>query len=69
MVDERGVVEEASVVQAVPEGYFEAAAVEALGATRFEPARKDGRSVRSRLLVRIRFDPAASELSAGSAAR
>jgi len=69
MVDERGSVEEASAQQAAPEGYFEAAAVAALRTIRFEPARKDGRSVRSRILVRVSFDPAVREPSAGSAAR
>jgi periplasmic protein TonB len=58
-VDERGTVEEATVAQAVPEGYFEAAAVAAFRTARFDPAQKDGRSVRSRLVVRVWFDPAA----------
>jgi protein TonB len=60
MVDERGTVEEASVAQAAPEGYFEAAAVAAFRTARFEPAQKDGRSVRSRILVRVSFDPASA---------
>jgi protein TonB len=58
MVDERGSVEEVFVVQAAPEGYFEAAAVAAYRSARFEPAQKDGRRVRSRILVRVSFDPA-----------
>jgi protein TonB len=58
MVDERGAVEEVSVVRALPEGYFEAAAVAAFRTARFEPAQKDGRRVRSRILVRVAFDPA-----------
>lgn len=57
LIDERGSVEEVSVAQAVPEGYFEAAAVAAFRTIRFEPARRDGRSVRSRILVRVSFDP------------
>lgn len=69
LVDERGSVEEASVVQAAPEGYFEAAALAAFRMVHFEPARKDGRSVRSRVLVRVSFDPAARDLPATSAAR
>ncbi len=58
MVDEQGTVEEVSVARALPEGYFEAAAVAAFRTARFEPAQKDGRSVRSRILVRVSFDPA-----------
>ena len=71
MVDERGTVEEMSVVQAAPEGHFEGAAVAAFRTMRFEPARKDGRSVRSRILVRVSFDPASASngLSGSSAAR
>jgi len=65
LVDERGTVEEASVAQAVPEGYFEAAAVAAFQTARFQPAQKDGRSVRSRLVVRVLFDPASLEESIG----
>jgi protein TonB len=57
MVNERGTVEDVSVVRAVPEGYFEAAAVAAFQAARFEPARKDGRNVRSRIVLRVSFDP------------
>ena len=44
MVDEQGSVEEVSVAQAAPEGYFEAAAVAAFRTARFEPAQKDGRT-------------------------
>jgi protein TonB len=57
-IDERGTVQDVSVAQAAPAGYFEAAAIAALRSARFDPARKDGRSVRSRLLVRVAFDPA-----------
>jgi protein TonB len=45
------------VVQAAPAGYFEGAAVAAFETARFAPAQKDGRSVRSRVLVRVSFDP------------
>ncbi len=58
MVDEAGSVEEVAVAQAVPQGYFEAAAIAAFRTARFAPAQKDGRSVRSRILVRVSFDPA-----------
>jgi periplasmic protein TonB len=58
MVDERGAVKEVSVVRALPEGYFDAAAVAAFRIARFKPAQKDGRTVRSRILVKVAFDPA-----------
>jgi protein TonB len=67
MVDERGAVQEVSVVRALPEGYFEAAAVAAFRIARFKPAQKDGRTVRSRILVKVAFDPASrSEPQPGS---
>jgi protein TonB len=50
-------VQEAAVVQAAPEGHFEGVAVAAFQTARFAPAQKDGRSVRSRVLVRVSFDP------------
>ena len=59
-VDERGTVQDASVAHASPGGYFEAAALSAFQSARFAPARKDGRSVRSRILVRVSFDPASA---------
>lgn len=57
MVDERGMPRQVSVAQARPAGYFEAAAIAAFQTARFEPAQRDGRSVRSRILVRVSFDP------------
>jgi len=57
LVDEAGAVHEVSVVEAQPEGYFEEAAVAAFQRARFEPARKDGRAVRSRILVKVSFNP------------
>jgi protein TonB len=57
MVDEFGTVHDASVVQAQPEGYFEEPALAAFRDARFVPATKDGRVVRSRILVRVSFNP------------
>ena len=54
-IDEHGTVHEVAVVEAQPPGYFEDAAVAALRAARFEPALKDGRAVRSRILVKVAF--------------
>jgi protein TonB len=56
-VDEHGAVQDVAVVQAVPEGYFEAAAISAFQTARFMPAERDGRGVRSEVVVRVSFDP------------
>jgi len=57
LVDESGQVHTAGVVRAIPEGYFEAAAVSALLAARFVPGQKDGHPVRSRVVVKVMFSP------------
>ena len=57
LIDELGVVQEASVVHAEPKGYFEEAAIAEFAAVRFVPARKDSRIVRSRVLVDLKFSP------------
>jgi periplasmic protein TonB len=55
LIDESGVVNEASVVEAQPEGYFEAAALSVLRATRFFPAQKQGYPVKSRVLLQVNY--------------
>jgi protein TonB len=57
LIDESGQVRAADIVQAVPEGYFEAAAVSAFRAARFVPGQKDGHPVRSRVVVKVVFSP------------
>jgi protein TonB len=57
LIDESGQVHAAEVVRATPEGYFEAATVSAFQAARFVPGQKDGRAVRSRLVVKVVFSP------------
>jgi protein TonB len=57
LVDETGQVHECSVVDARPEGIFEEAALGAFRSARFSPGRKDGRNVRSRVLVKVVFNP------------
>lgn len=57
MIDEYGGVNEVSVVQSMPAGYFEESALAAFASARFSPARKDGRIVRSRVLVNLKFNP------------
>jgi len=56
-IDEFGVVQDSSVVTAQPPGYFEESAVRAFRLIRFAPAQRDGRPVRSRIVVKVRFAP------------
>lgn len=55
LVDESGVVREVSVVEANPEGYFEESAMDAFRNARFKPAQKNGRDVKSRLVIRVEY--------------
>ena len=55
LIDEFGIVNEVSVVEAQPEGYFEEAALSVFRATRFSPAQKQGRPVKSRALLQISY--------------
>ena len=57
LIDEVGRVIGTSVMDAVPDGVFEEAAQQALANAAFYPARKDGRPVRSRILIKVEFDP------------
>lgn len=57
LVDEMGEVQERSVVEADPPGVFDGAALDAFRDVRFQPARRDGRNVRSRVLVTLSFNP------------
>jgi protein TonB len=61
LVDEMGVVRERNVVEADPPGVFEEAALAAFEDVTFQPAMKDGRRVRSRVLVTLTFDPTSVE--------
>ena len=60
LIDESGRVTDVSVVDASPQDVFEESARRALAATAYTPAQKDGRAVRSRILVKFDYDPAAS---------
>ena len=55
LIDEFGVVNDASVVEAQPEGYFEEAALSVFRATRFSPAQKQGHPVKSRVLLQVSY--------------
>ena len=57
LIDEVGKVVDTSVMDAAPGGVFEEAAQQALANAAFYPAQKDGRSVRSRVLIKVEFDP------------
>jgi len=60
LIDESGRVTDASVVDAFPPDVFEESALRALAATVYSPAQKNGRAVRSRILVKLDYDPAAT---------
>lgn len=55
LIDELGAVKDVSVVEAEPAGYFDEAARSVLAAARFVPGMKDGRAVKSRLLLSVSF--------------
>lgn len=56
LIDELGSVVEASVVEAVPPGHFEQAAVDTFRGVLFAPGMRDGRPVKSRLVVEVSFE-------------
>lgn len=56
LIDEFGVVKEASVAEAKPEGWFEESALEAFRNARFRPAERKGRAVKSRVLIRVSYE-------------
>lgn len=60
LIDEGGRVVSASVVDADPVGVFDQAAEEAVATTAFYPAQRNGRTVRSQMLVKVEFDPRAN---------
>jgi protein TonB len=55
-IDETGKVRDLAVVDAKPEGYFEESSLNAFRNTRWAPAQKDGRIVKSRVLIRVRYE-------------
>jgi protein TonB len=61
LVDEMGEVRERNVVEADPPGVFDEAALATFKDVTFQPAMKDGRRVRSRVLVTLTFDPTSVE--------
>ena len=59
LIDAEGRVDEVSVIEAEPRGAYEESTREAFASARFKPALKDGRPVRSRLLVEVDFSDSA----------
>jgi TonB family protein len=57
LVDEAGRVTSVSVVDAVPQDMFDDSARQALYSAAFMPAQREGRTVRSRILVNVSYDP------------
>lgn len=56
LIDEAGGVKEVTVAEAEPEGYFEESALSAFRNARFVPAQKNGRAVKSRVLIRVTYE-------------
>lgn len=56
LIDELGLVNEIGVVEATPAGYFEDAAREGFRTARFAPGMREGRAVRSRVMVQVKFE-------------
>jgi protein TonB len=57
LISERGTVDSAQVVEALPAGVFEAAALEAVRKVRYQPAAIAGRAVKSQKLIEVKFEP------------
>ncbi len=63
-IDEQGMVKRVAIVESEPAGPLEDGLRAVLTATRFVPARKDGRAVKSRVLLSIDFARAGEEQGA-----
>lgn len=61
LIDETGNVNEVSTAGAEPAGIFEGAVRRAFASARFSPARKDGRAVKSRVLISVTYNPGEAE--------
>lgn len=55
LIDEFGMVNDASIVESQPEGYFEDAALAVFRAARFSPGQKFGHAVKSRVLLQVKY--------------
>ncbi len=57
LINERGIIDDVLVAESEPRGTFEAAALNATLATRFSPAIRNGRPVKSQKMIEVIFDP------------
>lgn len=57
LIDETGQVRELSIVEAGPAGLIESSVRSVFSEARFSPARKDGRAVKSRVLISVDYQP------------
>jgi len=64
LIDEFGVVNDASIVDAQPAGIFDDATTQGFRAARFVPAQKQGNHVKSRVVLRVNFLCSEAEASA-----
>jgi protein TonB len=55
LIDEFGIVNDVSVVDAKPEGYFEEAAMAVFRGARFSPAQRQGHAVKSRVMLQVKY--------------
>mgnify|MGYP001428862084 CR=1 FL=1 len=60
MIDEFGKVNDAELLDSEPEGQYDEAVKQAYARANFSPAQKDGRVVRSRIVVRVDVEPRTS---------
>lgn len=56
LIDEAGTVKEVTVMEANPEGVFEESALAAFRDARFAPAKKNGRAVKCRVVIRVSYE-------------
>jgi protein TonB len=57
LINQRGSVDDVTIVKAEPPGVFEEAALSAAHVLKFSPALRTGRVVKSKKLVEVNFDP------------
>jgi protein TonB len=55
LIDEFGIVNDVSVTEAKPEGYFEEATIAVFRAAKFSPAQRQGHPVKSRVTLQVKY--------------
>ena len=56
-INESGKIDAVDIIESDPPGIFEKAALRAMLATKYIPARRNGRAVKNQKLIEIKFDP------------